>query len=260
MAGKNFSKKYALAYGFPGEFRIVVQDPGNAQAREVRLGGVPASEIDRQAATSGEMSFRFLEGGRVGVLTVPSFGYYDRVEEFHAFMDSVFREIGKHGTGHLVMDLRGNSGGDPFCAAYLFSYLERAPSPYFEEHYGRYDTLALPLPQPAGHFKGKLYTLIDGGGFSTTGHFCALLKYHGIGTFIGEETGATYTCTGSAMYPTMDQTRIILGTARNRRYTAAVKGMDPRRGILPDHPVSLSPEDLVTGRDAVLEFALSLAQ
>lgn len=158
--------------------------------------------------------------------------------------------------GHLS----GNAGGDPFCAAYLFSYLQHEPVPYFEKHYGRYDTLALPLPQPSGHFTGKLYTLIDGGGFSTTGHFCALLKYHGIGTFIGEETGATYTCTGSVTYPALEQTRIILGTARNQRYSVAVNGMDPRRGILPDHPVFPSPDDLESGRDAVFEFALSLAE
>ena len=61
------------------------------------------------------------------------------------------------------------------------------------------------------------------------------------------------------MYPTLKQTRIILGTARNQRYTAAVKGMDPRRGIIPEYPVAPSPEDLRRGRDAVFEFALSLA-
>ena len=34
----------------------------------------------------------------------------------------------------------------------------------------------------------------DGGGASTTGHLCSLLKYNKIGTFIGEETGGTYAC------------------------------------------------------------------
>ncbi len=259
MVARHFSKKYAMVYGFPDSFMVEAVDPGSNGNREISLSGVAATVVDRGNQSHDELSFRILEGKSTASLTINTFGYYDRVEMFHAFIDSVFREIRLQGTEHLILDLRGNAGGDPFCAAYLLAYLEHEPVPYFDRHYGRYDTLALPLPQPAGHFKGKLYTLVDGGGFSTTGHFCALLKYHGIGTFIGEETGATYTCTGSVMYPTLKQTRIILGTARNRRYTAAVKGMDPRRGIIPDHLVAPSPEDLRTGRDAVFEFALSLA-
>ena len=76
---------------------------------------------------------------------------------------------------------------------------------------------------------------------------------------MGSESGATYTCTGNATYPTLDQTRIMVGTARVMRYTAAVLNMDPRRGVLPDYPVELSQQDMGSGRDAVLERALQLA-
>ena len=259
MVARQFSKKYAMTYGFPETFRVEAMVPGSDATREFALAGVAAAVVDRSNQSRNELSFKTLDGNRTALLTINTFGYYDRVEMFHAFIDSVFREISLQGTKHLILDLRGNAGGDPFCAAYLLAYLEHEPVPYFDKHYGRYDTLALPLPQPANHFTGKLFTLVDGGGFSTTGHFCALLKYHGIGTFIGEETGATFTCTGSVIYPTLKQTRIILGTARNQRYTAAVKGMDPHRGIIPDYPVAPSPEDLRRGRDAVFEFALSLA-
>ena len=88
------------------------------------------------------------------------------------------------------------------------------------------NTLKIPF------IKGDLYTLIDGLGFSTTGHFCGLLKYHQVGKFVGSETGATYTCTGNATYPALDETGIMVGTARVMRYTAAVKNMDPRRGVI----------------------------
>ena len=258
MVEKNFSKKYALEYGFPGHFRLGAVVPGDVQSNLFTITGVPAPEIDRQAPTGSELSFRKLEGTHAGILTINTFGYYDRVDMFKSFIDSVFREIKSNDMEELILDLRGNSGGDPFCASYLFSYLEHQPEPYFEEHYGQYDTLALPIPLATNHFDRELYILIDGNGFSTTGHFCALLKYHELGKFIGGETGATYTCTGSVMYPTMERTRIILGTARNRRYTAAVKNMDPGRGIVPDYPVQKTPEDLILGRDPVYEFAVSL--
>jgi hypothetical protein len=258
MVEKNFSKKYALVYGFPGHFKLNVVVPGEDRSRLYTVHGVPAPEIDRQSSSESELSFRKVEGTHAGLLTINTFGYYDRVGMFKSFIDSVFREIKSNGMEELILDLRGNSGGDPFCASYLFSYLEHQPVPYFAAHYGQYDTLALPVPLAANHFDGELYILTDGRGFSTTGHFCALLKYHGLGTFIGGETGATYTCTGSVTYPTMEQTRIILGTARNRRYTVAVKNMDPGRGIIPDYPVRKTQEDLILGRDPVYEFALSL--
>jgi hypothetical protein len=84
------------------------------------------------------------------------------------------------------------------------------------------------------------------------------LKYYGIGSFVGSELGATYTCTGNAMYPALDRTRIMLGTARVQRYTVAVEGMDPRRGVLPDYPHAASADDLASGRDGVLEYAVQL--
>jgi hypothetical protein len=54
----------------------------------------------------------------------------------------------------------------------------------------------LRLIKPARNkFSGTMYVLIDGGCFSTTGHLCSLLRYHGIGTFIGEETAGSFACT-----------------------------------------------------------------
>lgn len=177
---------------------------------------------------------------------------------FKSFVDSVFQVIDQKGIENLIMDLRGNGGGDPFCASYLWGYLQAEPLPYFEDHYGRYDTLANPIPLPPLHFRGRLFTLIDGLGFSATGHFCGLLKYHRLGKFVGSETGATFTCTGNATYPPLHHSGIMVGTARVMRYTAAVKGMDPRRGVQPDYYIVPSQDDLIRGRDAVLEYALSL--
>ncbi len=51
----------------------------------------------------------------------------------------------------------------------------------------------------------------------------------------------------------------MVGTARVMRYTAAVKGMDPGRGVQPDYYFVPAQNDLISGRDAVLDYALSLA-
>lgn len=258
--GQHFSVKYALAYGYPELFRVRYRAPGDQRAREESLKPVSKSTIDQAMAQENELSLKEVNDGNTALLTINTFAYYSQVGRFHAFLDSVFRVIDQKQIGNLVLDLRGNGGGDPFCASYLWAFLEPEPLPYFEDHYGRYDTLANPVPQPARHFTGRLFTLIDGLCFSTTGHFVGLLKYHGVGSFVGTESGATYTCTGNATYPSLDETGIMVGTARVMRYTAAVQDMDPRQGVLPDYPVEITQRDLVSGKDVVLDYALQLCK
>lgn len=253
-----FPLKYAVAFGLQDSFQVTYRLPDQAGIKQCVLKPVSKAQVDESRPGDPELSFQELEQGQVGLLTINSFGYYGQVDWFKAFMDSVFMVCKEKQINNLILDLRGNSGGDPFCASYLWAYLQAEPLPYFEDHYGRYDTLANPVPQPANHFTGQLYTLIDGRCFSSTGHFLGLLDYHDVGIFVGSESGATYTCTGNATYPALDHTGIMVGTARVMRYTAAVQDMDPRRGILPDYPVEITPKDLIQERDVVLETTLSL--
>jgi hypothetical protein len=41
-------------------------------------------------------------------------------------------------------------------------------------------------------------------------------------------------------------------------YTAAVKGISRETGIVPDYPLEPGIDDLLTGRDAVKQFAIKL--
>jgi C-terminal processing protease CtpA/Prc len=260
MVEKNFAGKFARAYGQPEKFLVRYRAPGGTKVNEASLRPVNLAQIQQTKASQNELSLKEMNDGHTALLTINSFGYYGQVDRFRTFLDSVFQVIDQKQIQDLVLDLRGNSGGDPFCASYLWAYLQPEPQPYFEDHYGRYDTLANPVPMAPRPFKGNLYTLIDGRCFSTTGHFVGLLKYHGVGKFVGSESGATYTCTGNATYPALDETGIMVGTARVMRYTAAVKDMDPRRGVIPDYPVEPSVQDIISDRDVVLEHALQLIQ
>jgi C-terminal processing protease CtpA/Prc len=196
---------------------------------------------------------------KLAVLTIRSFSYYDNKEKFYAFIDSAFEQIHRSAVLNLILDLRNNSGGDPFCAVHLLSYLETKQAPYFARVYDEYETLAQPIPVAEKNaFSGKLYVLINGGCFSSTGHLCALLKYHERGIFIGEETGGTYECNDAHVRLTTSVTHLNLNVAR-MTYTAAVKGISRETGIMPDYPVEPSISDFLEGRDAVKEFAVYLA-
>jgi len=200
-----------------------------------------------------------MEEKSTAVMTVETFIYYDKVDYFRHFMDSSFLLIKERGIKNLVLDLRGNGGGDPFCSVILLSYLEKQPVPYFAEPYGRYEELAQPVPLAANHFTGNLYTLIDGSCGSTNGHFCALLRYNGIGKFIGTPSGSTYKCNaGRNTEFTLDNTKMII-TAGRSTYSAAVKGMDKRAPIMPDIMVTDTYRSFLEKRDMIMERALKEA-
>jgi hypothetical protein len=106
-------------------------------------------------------------------------------------------------------------------------------------------------------FQGKQYYLIDGMCFSTTGHLASLLKYYRLGTFIGEETGATYTCNDASHDTNLKHTGYRLQSARHS-FATAVSGFRLDCGILPDYPVRETVDDRIRGRDRVLDYALEL--
>jgi len=256
-----FSVLYSSVFGFPASYKVSFTPPGGGTRLEKVLRPADIGSV-RKAVYSKfnhpPLTLEFVNGKRTAIMTVKTFIYYDRVEYFKNFMDSSFQRIRENGTKSLVLDLRGNDGGDPFCAVILFSYLQKESVPYFSEPYGKYSELAKPVPVPENHFRGTLFTLIDGGCGSTNGYFGSLLKYHRLGAFVGTPSGSTYKCNaGKNMEVTLDHTSMILTLGRNT-YAAAVDGMDKSKPIMPDHLVQETYRDFLDGRDVYMETALNL--
>ena len=214
---KNFSKNYALRFGYPEIFMVKYIPPDGNEEKDIKILPVIFDIIDKYTARGNELSLKLMGDNDVAIITINTFIYYSQLEMFKSFIDSSFEVIIDNNILNLIIDLRGNDGGDPYCSSYLLSYIEKEPIPYFAECYNHYETLAKKIPLAENNFDGNLYTLIDGSCFSTSGHFCALLKYHGIGKFIGTETGATFTCTGNVDYSDLKNTQLILGSAQKQR-------------------------------------------
>jgi hypothetical protein len=262
-----FPTLYALRFGFPEEFIVQALPLGRKKAEEVRFRAVERSKIPAdspgkgRATSSGDpnLDFEILpQGESTAVLTIRAFDYYQARDKFKGFIDDSFDRIRRTGVQNLILDLRGNGGGDPFCTTHLLSYLEPMPIPYFARVYpDGYERFAEPIPRAAGAFAGKLFILINGRCFSSTGHFCALLKYHKIGTFIGTETGGTYECNDASREIHLNNTRLRLFVAR-MTFTAAVRGMPRYQGVVPDFVAEPSIADQLSGKDPAKEIALSL--
>jgi len=254
---ERFPLLYTSAFGLPDQYEIIYLSPGNTKS-EIKTLTPTSHESVRQVVfsdfNSPPLDFEVVNEKNTAIMRVPTFIYYDKVEYFRNFMDSCFHLIKKKGISNLILDIRGNDGGDPFCSSILLSYLQKSPIPYFAEPYGKYRSLSDPLPIPKDNFNGNLYTLIDGSCGSTNGHFCALMKYHRIGKFIGTPSGATYKCNaGKDTEFRLINTQMIITIGRTT-YSAAVTNM-AKTAILPDIFVHETHDDFIYYRDVFLETA-----
>ena len=196
------------------------------------------------------------------ILTVRSFNPNTRatIGDYNEFFDEFFEKVSEKGVGNIILDVRGNSGGDPMITSHLFSYLQKEPHPYFSTESPNYYPGLKDDIQPAeNHFEGSLYVLIDGGSFSSTGHLISLLKYQGAAVFIGEESGAHYVCTDSSRDRTLTHTGINFHYS-TEAWAVAVEGLEPGRGIMPDHEIIPTLDDYLNDNDPALDFALSLVK
>lgn len=237
-----------------------------------------------------ELSFR----GTTAVLTVRSFG--DDPEKgslpYPEFLKSAFRALEEKKIPNLIIDLRGNGGGMDEYGRLLFAHVMDRPFLYYwalETKKDRYDLfrftnetakdaeeLAKPLKKNArgwfdvlGHpnsglqnpeaprFAGRVAILIDGLSFSATGETTSLFHYHKKAVFFGEECGSGYygNTSGFMVMATLPNTRIRVQIPLVL-YTMAVDSYPKDRGIVPDVAVTPTIDDLLAGRDPVMEKAL----
>jgi len=255
---KNFAHQFALQFGFHDYFEFTFIPPGKKSvSSKIRLKAVSLDmikserwNIKHQLNCEGAENY--------AVMTLNSFSSYPSLDRVKEFLDDSFSEISAKQIKHLIIDLRQNTGGDPHVAAHLLTYLEPRAIVYFDQPYEGYEALAKPLsPATRNHFDGDIYILIDGEGFSTTGHICALFKFHHIGTLIGEELGSSYICNDNSQNLVLKHSRFKVRMP-TRSYAVAVEGISDRHGIFPDYFVNETIEDVITGRDTVLEFTLRL--
>jgi len=202
--------------------------------------------------------FKIIDSLNTAILTVRDLIGFS-TKDFKQFLADAFSTIHQNNIKNLIIDVRDNDGGDPHNATAILSYLTDTPYIYFPPHVLGYWQLKKPIdPQPL-NFKGNKYVLIDGGCFSTTGHFLSMIKYHNWATLIGEESGGSYICNGCVENYTLPNTKMVLNCSRCV-YRTNVHGFTRERGIMPDIDVKPRIEDLINDRDTVMEIVLKIVR
>jgi len=241
------------------------------------------------------ISIRYIED--IPILIIRTFNSSDYSESnisYPEFLKEFFLELKEKDVNKLIIDLRNNDGGDDEYGRILTSYLldeafyyynmleykkttyefleyTNIPSEDWEaivkgaikKSNGWYDFIDHPnigeqkILNPS--FRGKVYILINGSSFSTTGEVTSIIHFNKKAKFVGEECGAAYYGSNSGIIPvlTLPNTKIRISIPL-LKYTLAVDGYPTDRGIIPDHPIFTDIMDLINGKDSELEYLIGL--
>jgi C-terminal processing protease CtpA/Prc len=248
----------SLYFNFVQQYEVTYETSSDVETTVV-LPAVRSGDFNYPHRNKELLTYSLTKPGNTAVIGIHSFNYYRKdTVKFYRAINDFFTRAHSDKVKNLILDLRGNTGGDPFSATHLLSYLESKPFVYYGETYDWCKNLSKPYPMKAKRFKGNLYVLVDGLCFSTTGHLLSVMKVNKVGTMIGEESGGTYTCNDSGKWFELKNSKLRLRMARVSFKTTA-DSLPRDKGVLPDHEVKVSSRDVLSGRDAVMEYALKLA-
>lgn len=211
-------------------------------------------------------------------------------------IDLFFEKINQLKIKNLIIDLRNNGGGAPETGNYLFSYLISKPYYYMDyvgskflttEKFKKYasypenieniDSISTKLinglhcfTETAGedywhfekqqnktnYYKGKLSVIINGGCFSTSGHFLAMLRNNKIGKFYGEYSqGSNYSNSGGQSF-VLPYSKTLVWIPTFQYKVRTPNFIYDKKGIKPDIEILSIPEDFKTNYDRQMNFVL----
>jgi hypothetical protein len=261
-----FSRLFTLLYGGAPRFELEIVEPGSGRpATRIVTAMTPnsAAQVNEERYDSKtdcrRLCTTFSEDNSHAVLTIKDFGYYGDVDAFREPVGDFFARMKSEGIDVLILDVRGNDGGDPYCSSFVVSHVIDEPVRYFAAGTWSYRDLVRPIPVPDNVFTGELLVLTDGWCFSSTGHMLSLLRCHRRGVFIGEESGGSTACNDASKEHVLKHTGLRLNLPR-RTFATSARCLPLGSGILPDIEVRPTIQDLIAGRDVVLEKAISLIE
>lgn len=274
--------------------------PGTAQIPALSYGAMTELQQARPVATPkrdpAQRIARDMGSGLYYLQPGPFFAAQDErgdtdddyaIAAFRQFVTGAFADIAASGASDLLIDLRGNPGGDVSFSDLVVARLTDTPYRFAS----RYDvragpntkaswadwqgdpgslagrmaaaiaaaepgervTIVLPVTRPiADHaFRGKVWVLIDRHSYSNAAVVAALMQDLGMATIMGEETADLPTTYGAV--ESFDLPRSGATITYPKAYMVRPSGSEAVRGVVPD--IAIAPNPVGESRDLMLDQA-----
>lgn len=294
---ETFDVLYGLVFRPGASIRVRARPPGETRAQtfDVPTIDLATRRTLMIAEPEGDTPVWTLNYPRpqTALLTMPNWALYDSEWNWRGFLDQSFTDIAARGVTKLIVDVRGNEGGldcGDLIAARLTNtpiaregYARRTRYRQTPERLNQYlDTWdrsfhnwgddAVPrddgffdlrgetdvdqITPLAPRFRGAVDVLIDSQNSSATFQFASCIKANRLGRLIGAPTGGNQRGIngGAFFFLRLPASGLEADLPLIARFPLTPK---PDAGIAPDVAIALTRDDIATGRDAALEFALN---
>jgi len=293
---QNYSVGYIDSAGDEKRIVLPMFVPGSDSAKEKK-------SVSSVKISNHQQHKQFIEGYRslaidssinTAIITLNTFSKGGR-RHLHCFIKRSFKTIKKKHIQNIILDLRGNGGGDIDMFVLLTKYLRNTPfkvadsvyapsktlNPYTKyikqgflnnlglffltkkhqdgkAHYGYWER-HLFKPKIKDHFDGKTYVLINGPTFSASTLFCNEVKGQSNIKLVGEETGGGWYGNDGIMIPdiTLPETkiRVRLPLFRIVQYQHIAL---KGTGVLPDISIPPTAEGVRNSIDRKMEITKNI--
>jgi hypothetical protein len=292
-AGDNFAGNLIDLLGLESPYMVTYRDDKRGSEKSITVDGVDFKRLEQQRPKDSA-TLTFFDDGKIADLKINRFGGTANKVDLRRFFQDSFAAIANKKSTALVLDLRDNGGGADDLGKLLLSYLIDEPFQYYDDlvinaldfGFRKYSLQKRALPadllqrQPNGKYRmvkhpnwglqqpskptfaGKVYILINGNSFSTTSEFLSHVHARKRATFIGEESGGGYygNTSGPGALLVLPNTKLQAYVPLMGYYMAVRDDKPASHGVVPDHHVSYTIDELLAGKDKELELALDLAR
>ena len=286
-----YSTNYGTSSQYTIEYLNRAQKPETRTYSGVSLDVIKAFDEKRLRPELIPYSFSLVDN-EIGWMDINRFFSYRGEPDFNKFLEKSFSELKRKNIRTLIIDLRGNEGGNEEWGIELYKYLAKSPFKYYENisvkklvkgdfqeklpflfrllrpfidqdkksfAFLGHKWLKIQNPKKDG-FSGQVYLLIDGQSYSVTTEFASQVKSDGRAIIVGQESAGGYALNTSGFFSivTLPNSKIELGIPLFGFNMGNSPSKNPmNRGVIPDYEVEIAPEDVVNLRDVVKEFVMT---
>lgn len=273
-----FMAKYGLNYGYPDRFKLKIKVDDHVQEKNIAAITVDSMRINYKTYYGDKVEKPVSNRGvylhqlndSIAILKIKTFSssiLRKRYKQnFRKSIRKIFQRLDSTKTTKLILDLRGNLGGESTNGNYLLSYLVEKPFKMLEwtdmarrnhrtgeerriQNKGLYWRIRMAKKWNKTRYKGKLFAIIDGGSFSCTGIVSSNLERYTNCVFIGEEAGGNSTrISGAGDESRLPNTKIRIKVPVTR-YTIRPFETQHPTGVKPNVPMDLTKAELLSYKD-----------